>query len=121
MRSPEEYIDGLIGTNDKYDTKATLGSYRTSGKQFSNPKDMVHFNGFGMNDADYARGFCDPNIKELPEYQKSNYRYRLTEERVDDDDVDDGLGVKFNRDLEFQRKDRVTTGLFARPLIPNER
>lgn len=121
MRSPEEYTAGLTGTNEKYDEKGRLGSYRTGSEQFPNPSDVVTFEGFGASHEDLQRGFIRPTMRELPEYQKSNYRFRLTEDRVDDDDRDNGLGVGFSKDLEFQKKDRVTTGLFARPLIPDER
>jgi len=119
MRSPEEYIDGLSGVNEKYDTPPTLGSYRTSETQFPNPKGMVHFNGFGMDDADYARGFCDPEIKELPNYDKANYHQRYSQPKLPDEDQ--GNREVMEKDFEFRTKDLESKGFLTRPRIPTER
>lgn len=123
MRHPENYIAGLGGTNDKYNEpdRNVGGSYRTSDKQFPNPSEVKFFAGFGANEEDLARGWCEPVVHELPQYDKVNYEQRLTQERVVDEDVDDGLGSSFQKDMEFRKKDLVTKGLFARPRIPNER
>ena len=119
MRSPEEYTDGLTGVNDKYDTKANLGTYQTSDTQFPNPEGMVHFNGFGMDDADYARGFCDPEVKELPNYDKANYHNRYSMPRIPDEDQ--GNREVMEQDFEFRTKDLESKGFLTRPRIPTER
>ncbi len=121
MKSPEEYKDGLTGTNEKYDQKQTnWGSYQTSPSQFPNPEGMVKFMGFGMDEKDYDRGFCKPYIHNDPEYDMANYKERWTEYRVEDEDSDGGL-TAFERDRQFRDKDRKTKGLFVRPHIPTER
>lgn len=119
MRSPEEYTDGLDGVNDKYDTPGTLSSYCTSETQFKDPKGVVHFNGFGMDDADYARGFCDPNVKELPNYDKINYASRYSLPRIPDEDQ--GNTEAMDKDFEFRTKDLESKGFLTRPRIPTER
>ena len=118
-RSPEEYIHGLEGVNDKYDTEAHLGTYRTSEEQFPNPEGMIHFNGFGMNDADYVRGFCDPNVRELPDYDKLNYTNRYTLPRIPDEDQLNTQSME--SDFEFRTKELESKGFLTRPKYPTER
>lgn len=119
MKSPEEYKNGLTGVNPKYDTEAHLGTYRTDAEQFSDPKDMVYFTGFGANAEDCERGFCEPNVKELPDYDKCNYAGRYTEPRKPDEDQNNTLSMP--QDWEFRQKERVSKGFLTRPRIPTER
>lgn len=119
MRSPEEYTRGLTGTNDKYNTKANLGTYRTSDEQFPDPEGMVYFTGFGANSADCERGFCEPDIKELPDYDKANYHDRYSQPRLPDEDQ--GNRDFLMQDMEFRMKERETKGFLTRPRIPIER
>lgn len=118
MRSPENYHDGLTGTNDKYNEKGRLGSYRASATQFPNPSDVVVFEGFGANQADLQRGYCDPLLRELPEYDNQNYFYRYSETKADDL-VEDGPGLP--DDYAFRQKERVSKGFLTRPRLPTER
>lgn len=119
MKSPEEYTRGLSGTNPKYDTKANLGTYRTSAEQFPDPEGMVYFTGFGADAMDCERGFCDPNVQELPDYDKLNYVERYTQPRIPDEDQNNTLSMP--KDWEFRQKDRESKGFLTRPHIPTER
>lgn len=119
MRSPEEYTAGLTGVNDKYDTPGMLKSYQTSPDQFPNPKDMVVFSGFGMNAEDYERGFCDPHVRELPDYDKRNYADRYSQPRVADENQ--GNTMALPKDYEFRQKELESKGFLTRPRIPTER
>lgn len=119
MKSPEEYKYGLSGENDKYDTPGTLKSYRTSDEQFSNPEGMVVFRGFGMDEQDYERGFCDPNVRELPDYDKLNYVNRYTLPRIPDEDQ--GNRQQMLDDIEFRTRELRSKGFLTRPHVPTER
>lgn len=120
-KSPEEYIDGLTGTNDKYDTRQTtpLYGYQTSDKQFPNPEGEVVFSGFGANAEDLERGWIKCDIRQNPEYEMSNHKLKWTEYRIADEDGNGGMDLP--PDFEFRMKDRETKGLFVRPHIPTER
>lgn len=107
-----------MGTNEKYDEKGRLGSYRTSETQFPNPAGEQIYTGFGANEADLKRGFCKPTLRELPEYDNQNYFYRYSETKADDL-VEDGPGLP--DDYTFRQKERVSKGFLTRPRIPTER
>ncbi len=118
MKSPEEYNEGIAGTHPNYDDSKTLGSYRTSARQSPNPKEMVKFLGFGVSEKDYDRGFCDPKLNDLPEYDAQNYFDRWSQPKVDDQ-VEGGPSMPV--DWEFRQKDRTSKGFLTRPRIPTER
>lgn len=118
MAKDEDYIAGKTGVHANYDDGQTLGSYQTSDKQFPNPAGIVTFEGFGANKADLERGFCDPSIKDLPEYDMDNYKLRWTQPIVSDL-VEDGPTMP--SDIEFRTKDLKSKGFLERPHIPNER
>lgn len=118
MEKNQQYIDGLTGVNDKYREKGRLGSYRTSDTQFPNPSGVEVFEGFGANKEDLVRGFCTPQLRELPEYDRQNYFYRYSEPKSDDLAAD---GPGLSADYEFRNKERVSKGFLTRPRIPTER
>lgn len=118
VNTSEDYRFGLTGVHDKYDTEPTLGSFRTSDKQFPNPEGIHIFEGFGANAKDLEKGWIDPLLDDKPEYDPQNYLYRWSEPKVSDL-VEDGPGV--SRDFEFRNKDRVSKGFLTRPRIPTER
>lgn len=119
MKSPEEYVRGLTGVNDKYNTQAHLGTYRTNAYPFPNPEGILVFEGFGADDKDLERGFCDPHVKELPNYDKANYHDRYSQPKLPDEDQ--GNHEVMMRDSEFRIKERESKGFLTRPRIPTER
>lgn len=120
MAHPEDYIAGKTSEkhHEGYDQSQTLGTYRTSDEQFPNPKGVVTFEGFGAKKDDLARGFCDPAIKNNPQYDADNYKQRWSIPRVSDITEQ---GPEVASDLEFRDKDLVSKGFLARPRIPTER
>lgn len=120
MAHPEDYNVGKTSkkNHESYDQSQTLGSYRTSEKQFPNPDGVVVFEGFGVTKKDLVRGFCDPAIRTNPQYDSDNYKLRWSIPRVSDL-VEQGPEIP--SDDEFRRKDLVTKGFLARPRIPTER
>ena len=119
MESPEKYIAGLTGKHAKYDQSQTLGSYRTSDEQFPDPAGIVLFEGFGADKEDLVRGYCLPNVSELPNYDKANYHDRYTMPKVPDEDQ--GNREVMVQDMDFRMKERESKGFLTRPRIPTER
>ena len=117
----------MADKGDKYDDKGMLGSYRTRDSQFPNPAGMKTFTGFGADKSDLERGFCEPTIRQLPDYDKVNYSERYTEpKRSDEEDADSGLGGFFGfgadrKDFEFREKERTSKGFLTRPKLPTDR
>jgi len=77
-KHPEDYEIGATGTHAKYDDSQTLGSYCTDPEAFKNPAGVKMFAGFGADEAELDKGWLDPNISELPNYDKVNYNERYT-------------------------------------------
>ena len=118
----EDYVRGEQGTNSKYSAKGMLGSYRSADEQFQNPDGVQLFAGFGADETDLVRGFCEPNIAERPAYDKANYAERWTEPSSSDfEDAPDMSDATMREDYEFRMKERVSKGFFTRPRIPTER
>lgn len=105
--------------NPKYDPKGMLGSYRTSEDPFPNPADVKVFSGFGADDADLERGWCEPGIASRPDYDKANYHERWTVPKVPDEDFAD-TGI-LPDDVEFRQRELRSKGFLTRPRIPTER
>lgn len=118
-KHPEDYIVGKTGLHSKYDQSQTLKSYQTSDSQFPNPKGEVVFEGFGANKTDLERGFCDPNIQELPNYDKANYYDRYSQPKNVDEEQ--GNHMSLPKDMEFRMKERESKGFLTRSHIPTER
>ncbi|HMA00032.1 MAG TPA: hypothetical protein VKP66_18985, partial [Steroidobacteraceae bacterium] len=84
-----------------------------------NPAIERQAHGFGIEDADVIRGYCDPGITEDPAYDKENYSERSTQPRHPDEDLDNADRLK--RDWEFRSRNREARGFLTRPRIPTER
>lgn len=119
INTSEDYVRGLSGKHPKYDQDQTLGSYRTSETPFSNPEEIHVFEGFGANKADLERGWCEAEVKELPNYDKANYHDRWSQPMLPDEDQ--GNRMFMNQDMEFRMKERESKGFLTRPRIPTER
>ena len=107
------------GTNPKYDPKGTLGSYRTSDEQTPFAEGTRLFEGFGANAEDLERGYCEPGIEDLPDYDKVNYQERWTEPSQPSEGPGNTLGM--SKDYEFRMRERQSRGFLTRPRIPTER
>lgn len=80
---------------------------------FPKPKDVTFDAGYGATTDDLQRGYLDPNIKQLPEYDKDNYANMYGQEpRAIKEDT---------ADFEFRNRDRESKGFLTRPRIPTER
>lgn len=116
---PEDYRNGMSGVNPKYDTIGMLGSSYADPDPFKYPDDVKLFAGFGADEADLHRGYCDPNIKALPNYDKVNYNERYTIPSQPDEGP--GNHMALQGDMEFRMKERESKGFLTRPRIPTER
>lgn len=105
--------------NSSYSDHGMLGSYRTSDKQFPNPKGVKVFTGYGADEADLERGYCVPAIRELPEYDKVNYENRWTQPNIPDEDFHNTNAMQY--DYEFRTKELKSKGFLTRPKLPTER
>lgn len=94
-------------------------AFSGQGERFRPAEDTKFFTGFGANNADLERGFCEVSPEEMPDRDMANYKDRWTRPRVSDEDSE--YGESLPPDVEFRRKDRETKGLFMRPRIPIER
>lgn len=117
----------MADKGDKYDDKGMLGSYRTRDSQFPNPAGVKTFTGYGAGKADLERGFCEPTIRELPNYDRVNYQDRYSQPKSpDEEDSAGSVGGFFGdgamqRDFEFRQKERKSKGFLARNHIPTDR
>lgn len=102
-----------------YDDKGKLGSYQTRATQFPNPEGAKTFAGYGATDEDLARGFCNVEARELPDYDRANYvdRYSLPKE-ADEDSI---IGMSMSKDYEFRQEERRSKGMFIRSRYATER
>jgi hypothetical protein len=107
------------GTNPKYDPKGTLKSYMGDPNQFPNPEGVKLYEGFGADASDLVRGYCDPGIAELPDYDKVNYQERWVEPSSPTEGPGDTMSLP--EDYEFRMRERKSRGFLTRPRIPTER
>lgn len=112
---------------NKYEDDGMLGSYCTRETQFPNPKGVKTFTGFGADKADLERGFIEPTIRELPNYDLVNYKERGSLPRLPDEEDEAGAVAGFfgdgamARDFEFRDKDRRAKGFLTRSKLPTDR
>lgn len=104
---------------EKYNDKGMLGSHRTSAEPFQNPSGVKLFTGYGADNEDLERGYCEPSIRENPAYDKANYQDRWTVPMEPDEDQGDTSVLP--DDIEFRMRERVSKGFMTRPRIPTER
>lgn len=117
--------------NRGYGDRGMLGTFQTRDTQWPNPKGVQaasggydpsierNVHGYGVEDADVVRGFCEPGITENPAYDKVNYCERSTVPRHPDEDF--GNADRMERDWEFRGRNRESRGFLTRPRIPTER
>lgn len=113
--------------NKSYEDKGMLGSYCSRDSQFPNPAGVKTFTGYGADKADLERGFVQPAIRELPNYDRANYTERFTQPKSpSESEGETGLSGFFGvgslqRDFEFREKERQSKGFFTRPKLPTDR
>lgn len=118
--------------NRGYRDQGLRSSYQTDAEQFPNPKGVVtaydggyspeverQRHGYGIDEADIVRGFCEPGIREDPAFDKWNYAERSSEPRHPDEDQ--GNADRMAKDWEFRSRNRQSRGFLTRPRIPTER
>lgn len=111
-------------SKENYDGKGMLGNYQTSSTPFPNPEGVKTFPGYGATSSDLEKGFCSPDIRELPAYDKINYADRWTLPKgPDEDDAAGGLfgSDAMAEDYAFREIDRRSEGFVTRPRIPTDR
>lgn len=119
MAKEEDYDEGMTGLHPNYDKTQTLGSYRSATGPFQDANGVIRFAGFGANKKDLERGFCDPSIQELPDYDKANYYDRYSQPKNVDEEQ--GNHMSLSKDMEFRMKERESKGFLTRSHIPTER
>lgn len=103
-----------------YNPRGSLGSdLPPSETPFPKPSDVKMSAGFGVDEADLERGYCEPDLAERPEYDKANYQQRWTLPKEPDEDFAN-TGVMPD-DYEFRARDLRSKGFLTRPRIPTER
>lgn len=106
--------------NDGYHDRGMLGSYATNdGEPWPSPAGVERFTGFGANEADLVRGFCEPGITQNPAYQLENYKDRSSQPM--ESDVTPGNIEAMEDDWNFRNRNRKSRGFLTRPRIPTER
>ena len=77
-------------------------------KPFPTPADVKAFAGEGASEQDIRRGYKDPDIESLPEYDRKNYEDRLSQPEND----------QFVENMEFRSEDRASRGFLTRSRYP---
>lgn len=104
--------------NKGYRDTGMLGSYQSEAEQFPDPAGVRHFTGYGADEADIARGFCEPKITDRAAYNLENYKYRSSEPM--ENNQDEGLGG-LPEDFDFRQRNRRSRGFLIRPRTPTDR
>lgn len=105
----------------QYADKGELGSPYENEMPFKDPAGLKRFDGYGATTDDLERGYCDPEIRELPDYDKKNYQDRSTLPKAKHDNLDGSLPILDDDDWKFRNKDVQTKGFLTRPRLPTER
>lgn len=110
----------LSDTGDGYHDRGARGSYAPyNNEPWPAVPEVRCFEGFGATEADLQLGFIRPTITNDPMFDKDNYRERLTEPKMNDEDLNN-TGV-LEQDWEFRTRNRRAKGFLTRPMIPTER
>jgi hypothetical protein len=105
--------------NSQYGDRGGFGTYQTNdGKPWGDPEGLKRFAGYGATEADLARGFIEPTIRNDPAYDGENYKDRSTVPMLSD--LDEG-GDSMNDDYAFRRRNERARGFLTRPHIPTDR
>lgn len=107
-------------SDPRYRDRGLLGSYATNdGKPFEAPADVRFFAGFGADEEDLERGWCEPRITNEPAYVLENYQERSSEPLLHDVYNDNADAVE--SDYEFRNRNRRSRGFLTRPRLPINR
>jgi len=106
--------------NASYSDRGMLGFYSPRHReQWGYPDGIKLEGGFGATDAELRRGYAEPDIRQSPAYDLSNYKDRLDQPRTSD--VRPGDVEAMESDYAFRQRHRETRGFLTRPRIPRER
>jgi hypothetical protein len=104
---------------DAYRDQGQLGWYTPSAEPFETPKDVRFEPGFGADESDLKRGWCDPRVTDDPAYQLENYKNRSTQPRISDSD--EGARNPVQADFEFRNRNQKAKGFLTRPRLSTTR
>ena len=103
----------------RYQDRGMFGNYSSSPKPFPNAEGVRVFTGFGADQADLERGWCDVAVREDPAYDKAAYQDRWTQPREPNEDLSETDVMR--QDWEFRGRNQRTRGFLTRPRVPTER
>ncbi len=104
---------------EKYTDRGQRGTFAPSADPYRTPSDVKMFAGYGADEADLERGFCEPLITDAPAYNLSDYKLRSTQPM--ERNVDMGETDVTEADWEFRARNTRSKGFLTRPHIPTER
>lgn len=109
--------------NAGYADQGRLGSYAPSNREpFGDAPGVKREAGYGASRADLERGYCEVNLRELPNYDIGSYKDRWTRPRQKGgSDIDDNPITSDAADYEFRRRYERSRGFFTRVKIPTDR
>ena len=111
------------GGNRDYADHGRLGSYAPSNRApFPDAPGVKRMAGFGASTADLERGWCEVNLRELPDYDIGSYKDRFTRPKLKGgSDIDDNPITSDAADYQFRRRFERSRGFFTRVKIPTDR
>lgn len=119
-RSDYRPVPASDSGNDGYHDRGALGFYQTNdGEPWPTPAGVKRFTGYGADEADLNRGWCEPTITQNPAYQLENYKDRSSQPM--ESDVTPGNIEAMEDDFAFRQRNRKSRGFLTRPRIPTER
>lgn len=98
--------------NASYTDRGYIGHRTSSEEKFPKPAGNVFFTGYGADEADLVRGYNEPTIREIPDFDLSNYKERWGEPKNPDDDMDNRTPM--GRDWDFRDRERPSRGFLVR-------
>lgn len=110
---------------EKYDDLGYIGQFRSYEGQAPKPEGIKFETGYGASEEDLQRGYCRPAIRDLPEYDRTNYLSRATVAKGEGFDYPSlsmkGTPEKLKDKWEFQEEGRESKGFLTRPYSATER
>lgn len=105
--------------NDGYTDQGYTGWYSPSEEPFRDPADVKYFVGYGANEEDLRRGYCEADVGRNPAHVKANYEMRSTQPKARNEDF--GNTDVMPDDFGFRSRNQRSRGFLTRPRIPTER